>query len=83
MYRNIYLYTHIYIHIYIYIYIYVKVAQWGGVEGVVAECGSRVLKTVRPSSVSVHLGTPIQRARAIFRPQGDKFVPRSQPVIFR
>jgi len=27
----------------------VQASLWGGVEGVVAECGTRVLKTVRPS----------------------------------
>ena len=27
----------------------VQASQWGSVEGVVAECGTRVLKTVRPS----------------------------------
>jgi hypothetical protein len=27
----------------------VQASQWEGVEGVVAECGTRVLKTVSPS----------------------------------
>ena len=51
---------------YIYVCIYVHIAQWGGVEGMVAECGTWVLKTVRPISVSVYLATPIEIARAMF-----------------
>ena len=33
----------------------VQASQWGSVEGVVAECGTRVLKTVSPSPHTVLL----------------------------
>ena len=51
-----------------------QASEWGGMQGVVQECGTRALKTVRPSSVPVYLGTPIARARAILRSKVDEFV---------